>query len=208
MEDGRGLMRLGVTKAAIPAGTHICHIFSDDEEREAALTAFLLEGLQEGEGVRCFNAGQAEPARLKGLLQEQGLDLDTLKAEERFLTLRTPEVYFKGGRSEGGFDPDQPLGLIARVGEECRKAGRIMRLMGEMSPEVGRIEGGRPMIRYEQGLSLFLQQKRMTIVCQYDAKAFHGAVLMDVLRVHPMMVVRGEVILNPFFEPPKGPLSV
>jgi hypothetical protein len=42
----------------------------------------------------------------------------------------------------------------------------------------------------------------MTTMCQYDARVFDGAVLLDVLKVHPAMVVRGNVIHNPFFIPP------
>jgi hypothetical protein len=200
----RRLTRLGFTKEAFPEGTHVCQIFSDDEERSWALKAFLLAGLQEGERTGCFLADLKEPEGLRDLLEEHDLDLEALRAEDRFQLLDSREVYFKDGRFDGRFDPDQPFGLFTRLREASLQAGRTMRVMGEMSPDVARVEGGRPLVRYEQALSLFLQRKPMTIVCQYDAAAFHGAVIMDVLKVHPMMVLRGEVIHNPFYEPPKG----
>jgi hypothetical protein len=43
----------------------------------------------------------------------------------------------------------------------------------------------------------------VTAVCQYDARSFDGAVIMDILKVHPLMVIRGSVIHNPFFIKPE-----
>jgi len=44
---------------------------------------------------------------------------------------------------------------------------------------------------------------QITAVCQYDACGFGGTVILDILRVHPFMVMRGSVIQNPFFIPPE-----
>ena len=206
MGEERKLTSLGFTKEAFPEGTHVCQIFSDDEERRLALNAFLLAGLQGGEWTGCSLLDQEEPGGLRALLREHGLDLEALQAEGRFRLLDSRQVYFKDGHFDGRFDPSQPFRLLTRIREDSLKAGCSVRVIGEMRPEVGQLEEGRPMVRYEQALNLFLQQKAMTIVCQYDAAAFHGAVIMDVLRVHPMMVVRGEVIHNPFYAPPKGSL--
>ena len=207
MGEERGLRKLGFTKEAFPEGTHVCHIFSGDEERSVALNAFLLAGFQGGERTGCFLSDKKEPAGLRALLKEHDLDLEALQAENRFLLLESGEVYFKDGHFDGRFDPGQPLGLFTRIREASLKAGRNVRMMGEMSPALGRLEGGQPLVRYEQALSLLLQQKNLTIVCQYEAAAFHGGVIMDVLKVHPMMVVGAEVFHNPFYVPPNGSLS-
>ncbi len=39
--------------------------------------------------------------------------------------------------------------------------------------------------------------------CQYDARRFDGATLFDVLKVHPMMIIRGQVVRNPFTSSPR-----
>lgn len=198
MNEERRLAQLGFTKGAFPAGSHICQIFSDDEERNDALAAFLLAGFRGGEQATCFLSDKVEPIGLDVTLKQHDLDLKALEADGALALVPAREVYFKDGR----FDPEQPLALFNRLYADSSKAGRAARVIGEMSPEAARIEGGHSMIEYEAHLNLFLQQNPMMIVCQYEASAFDGAVIMDVLRVHPMMVVRGEVFHNPIFLPP------
>ena len=39
--------------------------------------------------------------------------------------------------------------------------------------------------------------------CQYDARLFNGGTLYHVLQVHPFMIVKGQVMENPFHIRPK-----
>jgi PAS domain S-box-containing protein len=197
VDTGQALMQLGFTKEAFPAGTHICQIFSDEEERCGAITAFVEAGVREGERTICFVSNRLDPATLGARLQEHGLALEELKAAGAVSLVDAREVYFKEGR----FDANRPFALFTQFHEEALKAGRSARAMGEVNPEAGRFEGGRPLVAYESRVSRFLQEKRMMAVCQYEAKGFDGATIMDILRVHPLMVLRGEVIHNPFFVP-------
>jgi len=77
------------------------------------------------------------------------------------------------------------------------------RVIGEMTPEVQDLPGGDRLLEYESRVSLLLKKVPVTSVCQYDAHAFDGATIMDILKVHPHMVVRGAVVHNPFFIPPE-----
>jgi hypothetical protein len=52
---------------------------------------------------------------------------------------------------------------------------------------------------YEARLTQLLVQHPYTACCQYDARRFSGQVLMDVLSVHPLMIVRGQLVKNPYF---------
>ena len=195
-------VRLGLAQGEFPQGTHICQIFSDDEERDAALTSFLVAGLGDGERAACFSE-KVDPPALKVALKRHGLDLDALQADGSLGLAGTRAVYFADGR----FDPDRMLRMLTRFYEDSRKAGRGARVIGEMSPDVCGMEGGHRLMEYECRVSLLLQEKPITAVCQYEAGAFDGATIMDVLKVHPMMVVRGQVVRNPYFLPPTEFLS-
>jgi len=42
------------------------------------------------------------------------------------------------------------------------------------------------------------------VICQYDTNKIDGAMLFDVLNVHPMMIVAGQVVHNPYYSAPKA----
>lgn len=199
MHDGERTIDLGFAKAWVPIGTHVCQIYSTADERNDALLRFLSRGLQNGEAAACFseNVGDAE---FDAWFSGEGLSLAAEKTAGRFSSHPTKEVYFQDGR----FDPDRMLGLLARFHEDSVADGRPgARVIGEMSPEIGAIPGGSRLLEYESRVNQLLRAHPVTAVCQYDARCFDGATMMDVLTVHPMMVVRGAVVYNPFYVAPE-----
>jgi len=46
---------LGFARDKEVVGTHMCLIFSDEEERKNSLLKFLLSGMQESERAICFS---------------------------------------------------------------------------------------------------------------------------------------------------------
>jgi len=57
-------------------------------------------------------------------------------------------------------------------------------------------------MEYESKVSLLVKEYPINAVCQYDARAFDGSTILEVLKVHPLMIVRGKIIHNPYFEEP------
>jgi len=112
----------------------------------------------------------------------------------------TKDVYFENG----SFDPERMLGVLRNYHEDSVSGGYpAARVIGEMAPMVQHVPGGNRLLEYEARVSILLRDHPVTAVCQYDARAFDGAVIMDILKVHPFMVVRGSVVHNPFFIPPE-----
>lgn len=199
MTMDRAPIDLGFAKARVPMGTHVCQIYDDVSERDDALQRFLSRGLSNGEAAACFSENVSEEA-LDAWFAKDGLSLAEEKASGRFKLAGANAVYFEGGR----FDPDRMLALLTKFHEDSVAADRPgARVIGEMSPEINRVPGGSRLFEYESRVNRLLRDHPVTAVCQYDAHAFDGATIMDVLSVHPMMVVRGAVILNPFYLPPE-----
>lgn len=198
-EPQPSMVSLGFTAGRVPAGTHICQIFSDDDERNDSLLSFLLSGLQSKERAACFSE-KVDESRLSGFFSENGLSFSELSQRGAFILSGSRDVYFKDNR----FDPDRMLELLATFHREAMRAGfAATRVIGEMLPEVQAMAGGERLLEYESRVSLLLREVPVTSVCQYDAHAFDGATIMDILKVHPHMVVRGAVINNPFYIPPE-----
>jgi hypothetical protein len=196
--EGR-VIDLGFATACVPPGTHICQIYEDARERDAALLRFISRGLRNGETTACFTDSVDEQA-IAAWLASDGVSLEREREAGRFTLSSAREVYFQGGE----FDPERMLGLLAAFHEASVQAGRPdARVIGEMSAEIARVRGGRQLMDYEARVNRLLRERPLTTVCQYDANAFDGATLMDMLAVHPMMLVRGAVVENPFFVPPE-----
>lgn len=190
---------LGFAVARVPAGTHVCHIYNDAEERNGALLRFLASGLRAGESTACFSDNVTE-GMLQAHLAAEGVSLAEAQRSGRLTFAGTRDAYFAGGC----FDPDRMLDRLERFHEESVAADRpAARVIGEMPPTIADIPGGTRLLEYEARVNELLRAHPITAVCQYDAHAFGGAECMDVLTVHPMMLVRGAVVLNPFFIPPE-----
>lgn len=194
---------LGFAGARVPTGMHICQIFSDDEERDLAMVKFLRAGLATRAKAACFSGNLAED-RLAAMVEQDGLSLAELRADGAFHRARSKDVYFQGGV----FEPERMLALLTCFYESSLAEGfNGARVIGEMEREVLSTPGGNRLMEYEARVSVLVRQYPVTAMCQYDARSFDGATILDVLRVHPLMVVRDMVFQNPFCLSPEDVLA-
>jgi hypothetical protein len=190
---------LGFTEERVPAGTHMCLIFTDDNERRDSLLQFLLSGLREGERAACFSEKVTEEM-IRAYLSENEISYDERKTDNAISCSSTSEVYFH----DGIFDPDRMLNTLSDFYQQTQDLGFTgARVIGEMTPEVEHVPGGDRLLEYESRVSLMVREKPVTAVCQYDANQFSGAAIMNILKVHPKMIVNGIVVHNPFFIEPE-----
>jgi len=191
------MINLGFTGEAFPKGTHVCQIYSDEEEREASLLAFLRSGLEANERVACFSDKSTEEI-VCSYLNSQGFDSNALKASAQLTTSPTRPVYFENNH----FDPDAIIERVRQFQDAADHDGQsAARIIGEMHPCIDSIDGGNRLMEYEAKVGLLQETCPVTAVCQYNVAAFDGATIMNVLKVHPLMIVSGAVIRNPFFVP-------
>lgn len=193
-----GHTQLGFVEGEFPPGVHVCHVFSDDEERDRALHGFLCAGLKSGAQCGCFSDHYQESTLARELAREGVMDAAGVAGT---LTVSgTNDAYF----AEGSFRPELMLSRLAAFHEEAARQGRNgARIIGEMTPAIEHVPGGSRLLEYEARVSLLLREHPITTVCQYDARTFDGASIMDVLRVHPYVVVQGFLVENPFFLDPQ-----
>lgn len=199
MNDQNRSVDLGFARLDIPSGAHICQIYNDDDERNNALLRFLTSGLLAKECSACFSDEDLDDD-IQNYLAGNGIDFSDAKDSGALILSKASEAYFAGHL----FDPDRMLNLLSgfqRTSVENGYSGA--RVIGEMTPQIKSTEGGNRLMEYEAGVNVLLHDCPLTAVCQYDARSFDGATIMDVMRVHPMMLVRGNIIHNPFYQPPE-----
>jgi hypothetical protein len=190
---------IGFANEEVPVGTHMCLIFTSENERTDTLLKFLLSGLRRDESTACISEKITEE-ELRIYFRENGISYDERKAQGQITLSDTSEVYFK----DGIFDPDRTLHTLTQFYLDAKSAGLpAARIIGEMVPEVKSTPGGERLLEYESRVSILVRTHPVTAICQYDANRFDGKTIMEVLKVHPKMMVNGSVVHNPFFIEPE-----
>jgi hypothetical protein len=199
MENQDGKVSLGFTNQKFDPGVHICQIFNEDEERHTALVNYIISGLEAGENTACFSEKETENS-LSGFFEKHGISFKEVEDSGEFSLSKAGDIYFAGGK----FEPEKMLNLLQEFYELSLKQNRSgARVIGEMTAEIENIPGGSRLLEYESKVSLLLKKIPVNAVCQYDARSFDGSTILDILKVHPYMIVRGSVVHNPFFIPPE-----
>jgi hypothetical protein len=194
---------LGFTNQQFEPGVHICQIFNSDEERHEALVNFVISGIKSSEKTLCFSENETQTT-LTEHFEKNGFIYNEAGKSGAFGLMNTAEVYFKENR----FDPERLLELLKEFYQSVQHTDYAgARVIGEMPPEITRVAGGSRLLEYESRVSILLRDYPINAVCQYDARLFDGATILDILKVHPYMIVRGSVVHNPFFVQPEEYLS-
>ncbi|NEV60567.1 MEDS domain-containing protein [Thiorhodococcus minor] len=195
---------IGFANDQFEPGVHVCHIYGDDQEQQNALLKFLLTGVRGGERSSCFSEHCDEQA-IAQELSRNGISYAEVSRAGAVILGGVREVYFESG----DFDPDRMLGRLRGLYRESLEQGYpAARVIGDMLPEVLDIAGRTRLLEYESRVTLLQRECPITAVCQYDGRAFSGADILEILKVHPLTVVQGAVIRNPFYIPPETYLAL
>jgi hypothetical protein len=192
-------IQLGFTPEKVPAGTHICMLYTGAEEREKTLREFMKSGILQGERVTCF-CDTIDSAEMVRSFEEEAIFTAGAPAKKALSIAGARDTYLENNR----FDPDRMISLLSEYYDASQKDGYPgARVCGEMVPEVIHVPGGERLIEYESRVTQFVQKIPLTTICLYDTQQFDGDMLMRVLEVHPVMVVGGALVENPFFITPE-----
>ena len=191
---------MGFTDEQFPAGTHMCYIYKDDQERKEFIAKYLSLGLQGHEKVNYF-VDVISPEEMRAQFNELGLNLPLEMDERDFSISRALEIYCTGSK----FVPENTLQKLRSMYALSIDEGYSgTRISGEMSWVLREgVEGTDRLMEYESLVNTVLLDYPLTAICQYDARRFNGSTLFDVLNVHPMMIIRGQVVRNPYYVIPE-----
>ena len=197
MELKKREISMGFADQTFAEGQHIIYLYNDDRERKQTMAKFLQQGLLENEKL-LYLVDDISPEEMKKELIGLGLDIQDIQRgfeiTEGHYTC-CPDQYFTSNFM---------LDTVGQFYETAIKEGFSgARGAGEMSWSL--VEGRaslEELVEYEIRLNHILKDYPLTTVCQYDARRFDGALIMDMLSVHPMMIVRGQLVKNPSYVEP------
>lgn len=195
MCDSHLEVNLGFTESKHPIGTHMCLIYQDDKERRRIISKFIGKGLSDGEKVAYF-ADVMTKEEVVDWLRGFEINVPDEMAANNLIVQDSVSAYCP----EGIFVPDEMLGrLKAFYNDSVGKGYAQGRVSGEMSWALRGIPGSERLMEYEAWVNEVFKTHPITAICQYDSNKFSGALIMDVLKVHPMMIVKGQIVHNPYF---------
>jgi hypothetical protein len=187
---------LGVAGIDLRSGDHLCAFYRGRAERDQILVSYLREGIAASHKVICVVEAVGPTALIGALGQAED---EAIGAGA--LDLLTPEQsYLRTGQ----FDMPEMLAYW-REGVERALADprfRFVRVIGEMPQALNDEPDLDDFWLYESEMNRFATQHPQVIVCLYDLDRFAGSLLIDVLRTHPLVLLSGAVLDNPYFVPP------
>ncbi len=203
MKTLRQEVNLGFTDRKHPTGTHMCLIFQDETERRQIMSKFVAKGLADGERVAYF-ADVMTKEEVIDWLREADIDVPEEMAQSNLVVQDTFTAYCPEGRFVTGEMLDR---LKAYFSESIAAGYSLARVSGEMSWALKGIPGSERVMEYEAWVNVVFKTHPITAICQYDANKFSGSLIMDALMVHPMMIVRGQIVHNPYYRSPEAFLA-
>ncbi len=189
---------MGFTSEQFPPGIHMCLIYQDEAERIEIIRKYLESGYKTGEQVFYF-ADTVRPEEINDWLAEMGIHIKTTEAENRMIIQDALSAYCPSG----AFVPEIMYEKLKNAYLAARKSGfPNVRISGEMSWAVRNIYGAERIMEYEANVNHLVVQYPFTAICQYDVNLFDGLTIFNVLNVHPMMIIHGQIVRNPYYMAP------
>ncbi len=172
---------------------HACAFVSSEEEECAVIDPFFLEGLSRGErGVYIVDPQRREEheTRLRAGASASSRDLMEVTTWH--------EAHLKGG----SFDQERMMASLEDMIRDHAATGQPpMRLVGQMGWVFSKPPGIEQLVAYEASVNAVLNRGKTPTVCVYDVRKLSGAMMMDLLRAHPLTVMNGVLHENPFYTP-------
>jgi hypothetical protein len=178
---------------------HICGFFNGLDEQQRVLRSFIKEGFERGEKAFHIMDPSLREDHLKRLT-DAGIDVGQAIATGQLEVLRWQDAYLRDDR----FDKDRMAAFFENLLQSKAVAGHPrMRLVSRIEPSLLDKAGIEGWLEYETRINYVLSKYDDPVICAYDLSNFSANVVMDILRVHPVVIVGGVLQENPFFVPPE-----
>ena len=179
---------------------HICAFFNGFDEQHRVLRSFIKEGFEQGDKAFHIVDPELREDHLKRLA-DAGIDVDEAIATGQLELRRWQDAYLR----DDCFDQDGMLALLEEMLGSAATAGaphvRFCVARGTIPGETSKA-GEDSWLEYEARVNYAVSKYNDPVICTYDLTNFSASLVMDMLRVHPVVIVGGVLQENPFFVAP------
>jgi DNA-binding CsgD family transcriptional regulator len=194
MDDVIGVPGAGT----VPAGSHLCALYSGPAERDRILFPFLEEGLRAGNKCVCL-VDQVEPEEVRAKIAGEAACRPRGAGPAQLDVDRASAVYVESGK----FSSEHMLAFLTTTAKAAAHgAYPHLRAAGEMSWVLATSTDTDDYFVYEAGVNKVAAEASAVLMCLYDVRRFSVTMLMNVLRTHPKILLDGSVLDNAHYLTP------
>jgi hypothetical protein len=177
---------------------HICAFFNGFDEQHRVLRSFIKEGFERGDKAFHIVDPELREDHLKRLA-DAGVDVHQAMATGQLELRSWQDAYLRDDR----FDQDRMLALLeAMLGSAAVAGAPRLRFVSRVEPSLVDKAGENSWLEYEARVNYAVSKYNDPVICTYDLTNFSASLVMDMLRVHPVVIVGGVLQENPFFVAP------
>jgi hypothetical protein len=183
------------TRLPIRPGDHLCGLYFGERQRDDVLLPYLNDGLARGD--KCLVTISNPPAEAV---------YGGIPHVERHLATKQLEVRTSGDPLPvlGESSVDLPVDSWDAAARSARLAGYpFVRFGADAACWVPQRPSRTDIHRYEAEVNRYAGRHAQSILCLYDLGRYGAGVVIDVLRVHPIILLSGLVLDNPYYRPPE-----
>lgn len=177
---------------------HVCAFFNHPDQQFDTLLPFIEEGISRGEkAFHIVDPGGREDYVRR--LEARGIDVGQTEASGQLEVRYWEQLYLRERR----FDQTAMLSLIEEVLQTGKRQGYPRtRFVAHMEWALEELPGVADLVEYEARLNYILPKYDDPVICTYDTTRFSAGVVLEILRIHPLVIVGGILQVNPFYVEP------
>ncbi len=177
---------------------HVCAFFNSYEEEYRVSLPFIKDGFECGDkAIHVVNPDQHHDHLRR--LTAVGINPASAQQSGQFELLINTDTYLQ----EGIFDQDRMLKTFEQLasGNSTGDYPRS-RIVCRMDWAAGNRSYMDDLIEFEARVNDVWCEHDDAVICAYDLGKFGGDTVIDIMRTHPMIIIGGALLQNPFFVPP------
>lgn len=183
--------------ANLKGGDHLVGLHETAQEYWAMVVPFLRSGFERNEKVLYLTEAHLRETMVNRL-REEGLEVEHFLARGQLLLLNSEDTCL----SQPYCSPNEMISWLKEENSQALTEGyAALRVTAESTRMLRRFAGYHRLIEYEASLQQFLAKNRCLALCLYNQHLIEPAVLLEQLKIHPLVMVKEEIYQNIYFIP-------
>ncbi|HYV34515.1 MAG TPA: MEDS domain-containing protein [Gemmataceae bacterium] len=177
---------------------HVCAFFHTREEEYRVMLPFIRGGFDRGDrALHIIDARNRSDHQRR--LEQVGVKVTDAETKKQLEIWSWEEAYLKDGK----FDQERQIDLVAELlGDSKDRDYAMTRVVASMEWALEDRPGVEDLIEYESRVNHTLTKCDAAVCCTYNMSRFSPDIILDAMRAHPVVMVGGIFLENPFYTPP------